>query len=916
MKKLLILLFLVNTIITNAQTTLIDSLTTELKKASTLDKKFVIHIKLAEVYSRKKPDSSRYFSDIAEDIARELKSDSLLAIAYFKQAYTEYYQSNDVFALNRFSKIDSLADLNNNLLHLVVQTKIYRSEISKFTFTMEGVLKAREYLKEGIDIAKRIDDTYLEHKLLQRLASWHGFISQEVEPKKHLDSAKALSEKILPYFLDIKDLNMAAEIYEDLARINESLGRQKESDINRLKNLNTLKEIGDSLKIAEAYYYWGASYKKKSPASLGIKYLDTAKIIYESVGYPNITEKKDLYRDYAYLYSDIKDYEKAFEHMQKALVFSYDAYKAQNVKSAMEMEAKYETEKKEKEIALLEAQKNAIEAQKANQRNLFIAGLGFFLVIGVFLFLALRNRQRTNKKLKELDSAKSRFFENISHEFRTPLSLIHGPIQDQLNKETLDPQEKRNMTIAKNNASRVLTLVDQILDLSKLEANQYKLRVKNYKLSDFLKATISSFIYQSEVKQQQFISEINVNNRDYWFDRDVLEKVINNLISNAIKYTPEHHKIQVVAEIKESLLQIEITNTGVELSEEELKNIFSRFHRAHENTTGTGIGLALTKELVELHKGNIYAKSYDNWIRFVCNIPIEEKFFSSEEMERNRSIVSESNVSTDRMPDVVVKEKGDNTLLDDSDAPILLIVDDNAELREYLSSLFKNDFIIKTAQNGKEGYEKAKQYVPDVIITDLMMPKEDGLQLTKNSKTHQTTSHIPIMMLTAKAGDESKLEGIEVGADAYVTKPFNTEILKATVNNLLESRKKLQERFSQEVILTPKEISVSSYDEQFLSNLQDVMDANLVESDFNAENFALALGMSRMQLHRKLKALTGLSTTEFIRSQRLKLAAQLLKKSEINVSQVGYTVGFNNHSYFTKCFKEQFGVSPSDYAKS
>jgi YesN/AraC family two-component response regulator len=237
-------------------------------------------------------------------------------------------------------------------------------------------------------------------------------------------------------------------------------------------------------------------------------------------------------------------------------------------------------------------------------------------------------------------------------------------------------------------------------------------------------------------------------------------------------------------------------------------------------------------------------------------------------------------------------------------------------MRIYEHMFLQENYHILSAENGEIGFQKALKQVPDLIITDLMMPKEDGLKLTKNCKTNDTTSHIPIIMLTAKTGDENQLEGLEIGADAYLTKPFNNKVLKQTIKNLLESRKKLQKRFSQEVILTPKDISIDSYDQRFLESLQNILDQQLVSSNFNAEAFAIAIGMSRMQLHRKLKALTGQTTSEFIRGQRLKLAAKLLQESNVNISEIGYQVGFNDHSYFTKCFRETYGLSPSEFSKN
>ena len=892
-----------------------DLATTQNKKEITL-----IHLNLAKAFQKSNRDSSRFYSDKAVIIAREIKDDSLLAASFFRQAYTEFYNSNDTEALTLYKYIDSLAVINGNLEKIVIETKIYRSEISKFTFTLEGVLQAKEYLLEGLSLAQESGDIYLENKMMQRLAAWHGFISQEVEPEKHLDTAKTMLLKVLPYFIKENDLNMSAEVYESLGTVYERLKDFKKRNYYNEKSLTVLRKIGDSMRIGEAYYIRGASYRKQNNPKIGLVYLDSAKTIYDKVGYPNETEKKNLYRDFGYLYEQNGDFKNAYESMQKALLQSYTVYKDQNTKSAMEMEAKYENQKKLQEIALLQSQSQTAEAKRKNQRNLLLAGIGLTSVAGIFLLMGYRNRKKTNDKLRELDGMKSSFFANISHEFRTPLSLIAGPIEEQLQKSGIDGKEKKNLEIAQRNSKRLVTLVDQLLDLSKLEAGHFTLRVQEGKLGTFLKGIASSFEYSATSNACTYSTSITIEN-DHWFDRDMVEKIATNLISNAIKYSAEEAEIEVMASVEDHFLKLLIKNTGIPLSKEERAHIFNRFYRANEEQVGSGIGLAHTKELVALHKGIITVTSQNGWNIFEVIIPVSEKAFSSNEKKSIPGVDSDhafaklhSNEKESETTPIFKDKEFHLDKLQDSH-PILLIVDDNKDLREYVSSLFQEDFSIVTEANGRSGFAKALDVVPDLIITDLMMPEEDGLTFTKNCKSNEATSHIPILMLTAKAGDENELIGLETGADAYLTKPFSTEILKATVHNLQESRRILQERFSQEIVLLPKDIATNSIDEKFLENLQDVMDQQLVESDFNTEAFAKAVGMSRMQLHRKLKALTGLSATEFIRNQRLKLAAQLLKKSEINVSQVGYTVGFNNHSYFTKCFKEQYGCSPSEYIK-
>ncbi len=674
--------------------------------------------------------------------------------------------------------------------------------------------------------------------------------------------------------------------------------------------------------------YLGYFYKSSNNPKQAIKYYNLA------------IEKNQLVDDYGKLLQIIeelievhktqKNYKEIIENYELLLNVQKQFDTKNIAQETRSLETKYQTEKKVQEIALLKSQ-NALTIQKQkSQRSVLLGGIVLTSLAGIFIFILYRNRRKTNDKLRELDSAKSRFFENISHEFRTPLALIQGPIDDQLEKEQLGTQEKANLKIAKKNAIRLLTLVDQILDLSKLESGQFKLNVQYNNLKTFLDALLSSFSYQAEKHQQTFNYRSSISNAHFWFDADVLEKIICNLISNAIKYSPINAEIKIDINVsEEKQLEFSIQNSGVQLTETELNHIFSRFYSTAENgnAVGTGIGLALTKELVERHKGTIAATSTKENVRFVFKIPVYENAFLAEEIVsqptaldtsfENFRMQQRNDVEEHVVNEAIFQQKNDQSEhTEDLDQPILLIVDDNEDLRTYIKSIFEQRFQVITASDGFEGLKVALAKVPDLIITDLMMPNEDGLKFTEKCKINPITSHIPLVMLTAKAGDENTLIGLETGADAYLTKPFNTKILKATVDNLLENRKKLQDRFSQEVILMPKDIAINSVDEQFITNLQTVLDEQLVESDFNAESFAKALYMSRMQLHRKLKAVTGKTATEFIRFQRLKLAASLLKKSDANISEIGYSVGFNNHSYFTKCFKEHYGVSPTDFSKS
>ncbi|MEL6810354.1 MAG: response regulator [Bacteroidota bacterium] len=540
----------------------------------------------------------------------------------------------------------------------------------------------------------------------------------------------------------------------------------------------------------------------------------------------------------------------------------------------------------------------------------FIALSVLILSLGLYLAVRYWNSKKLNAKLRELDMAKSTFFANISHEFRTPLTLIQGPIEDQLENKQISTKERESLKTAQVNMLRLESLVDQLLALSKLESGNLKLQVQPGSIGDFIKVQCDAFRYIAQHKDIHFINEID-DFEEAWFDHDALDKIIVNLLGNAFKYAPEGSQVGIKTKRNSADYQIEVKNTGSYLTAEEKKQIFTRFYQSNPNNPGTGIGLALTKELVELHKGTIQVRSdRAGGTIFSITIPMDKEAYSETEILSGHTLGIEQN------PIISKEEILRTPVVISEDAPILLIVDDNKDIRNYLQSIFEDTFTVRLAENGKVGLDAARREIPDVIISDVMMPEIDGYTFTELLKTNPVTSHIPILLLTAKTEVEDRLNGTEIGADMYLTKPFSTKILKASLHNLLDNRRKLQDRFAQEIILTPKEIAVTSADAQFLERLQGVLDEYLSDSNFSAAEFGRAMGVSRMQLHRKLKALTGQSTTQFLRNQRLKAAAELIKQNKISISEVGYTVGFSDPSYFTKCFKEEYGISPREYTKS
>jgi len=558
---------------------------------------------------------------------------------------------------------------------------------------------------------------------------------------------------------------------------------------------------------------------------------------------------------------------------------------------------------------------------------------GLFLIFLLFVSrneIIKRERLKAKAKLKELeaekyqelDSLKSRFFTNISHEFRTPLTLLLGPLEKRLSVAT-DPVDKTELSIMYRNAARLLALVNQLLELSRLEAGTLKLKARYQSLPTFIQSIASQFSSMADSKTIRFKIEAE-KPLSLFFDGDKMEKIITNLLSNAFKFTPPGgavtltlHEHSATERFKNGYAEIKIVDSGPGIESEHLGKIFDRFYQADSSSTrgyeGSGIGLALTKELVELHRGSIIVSSErGSGSCFTVLFPMGKEHLQPVEIDPNETTEPHSVSYTDEKSideiDQVVEVKHAAHLT------TVLIVEDNADLRYYLATNLKSLYKVHEASDGEMGYALALELIPDLILSDLMMPKTDGLQLCKNLKTNEKTSHIPFILLTAKTEIEAKLEGLQLGADDYIAKPFDARELQARINNLIESRKKLQLKFSKQFSLSVTGITVESVEERFLKKVKDTIETNLGDPDFGVENLAEEVAMSHIQVYRKLKALTGQAPNELIRNMRIDRAASLIRQRAGNVSEIAYQVGFNSMSYFAKCFKEKFNVTPSEFA--
>jgi signal transduction histidine kinase/ligand-binding sensor domain-containing protein/AraC-like DNA-binding protein len=561
----------------------------------------------------------------------------------------------------------------------------------------------------------------------------------------------------------------------------------------------------------------------------------------------------------------------------------------------------------------------------------------FFLAVVLFKKYTLIGVNRKHQlvidsleknNVEQISKMKINFFTNISHELRTPLTLISNPLHDLINNKKVDDFVKKELLVIQRNVDRLLQLVNQLLDFQKIDAGELKLKISQTNLIELLDEICQSFA--------QYAASRNINlnyiHKDeeifLWLDREKIITVFFNLISNAFKYSPNNSNITV--EIKrmlpknenaESEVEIKVIDEGIGIEKEYLSHIFDRFYQiqdpSQKGKAGTGIGLSVSRDYIEAHGGSIKVESVPGQgSTFSVILPLQKEKLTDVIQIPNDQIINEIELNTSQLLNTLSATLDSNmNLADNSSRKSLLIIEDNNDLLHYLADRFSSKYHVFVANNGSKGLQLAIDKNPDIIITDIMMPEMDGLTLCKKLKNDLRTSHIPIIILTAKTTEESNLESLEAGADVFIQKPFNIEVLKAQVKSLLESREKLRLSISKNVILQPKEIVATSLDERFMMKLMEVIENNIANPDFGIKNLTDEMNMSHSVIFRKVKALTGSNVIEFIRSVRLKKAAQLLQKQKLPVSEVSIMVGFNDAKYFSKCFIKEFGVTPREYAK-
>lgn len=608
------------------------------------------------------------------------------------------------------------------------------------------------------------------------------------------------------------------------------------------------------------------------------------------------------------------------------------------------------TIEQQKEELMQQAEQLIISNQQLEKRKELIEGQKEQLQLQNEEILKQRDKLvELNKKVQVANQQQLNFFTHISHEFRTPLTLIIAPLEQLLKDVYNDPSIKNKLTLISKNAQRLLHLINQLMEVRKVETGKTELKTSKDNIVKFIEGISSSFI--SIANQRQIVYEVQSpkNQLEVYFDHEILENILYNLLSNAFKYTPEKGRITLSVTTSsgkqeargdvsiidkhvyknqniEEYVKIEVCDTGIGIMPDQIKDIFRRFYRIHSSqspkVTGSGIGLYLTRELVKTHKGLLYINSRpNNGTAIKILLPMGASHLLAHEIidsgsKENTDLTQQVQLLSNQMDNDKAESATTSNLHEKQSAakPLILVVDDDHDLCNYVADSLKHSFRVIQAANGREGIEKAIEFSPDVIISDVMMPETDGLELCTRIKSDIETSHIPVILLTARAEAENFIEGLDSGADDYISKPFNIKIIEAKVRSLIENRKRLRTLFAGSLVPVPREITTTRSDEIFLNKAIKLIEENINNFDWGVKEMASQLCISRSLLHKKLTAIVDQSAVDFITSIKMKKSALMMHQNDLNISEVAYSVGFNDPKYFSRCFKKHFGKTPSEYA--
>ena len=878
--------------------------------------------------------SARLFYFKALAISKELDEPGLEAEAYHRLSISHYFQHHydSAFyysntALKIRTDIGQKADIAESLYNLGI---LYQ-ETDQADKAIEATLKS-------LQMRQQLDDQYGMAGVLNTLGIIHMNLGE-------FEQATEYYLRSLDLYLNQSRLRGAAVVLNNLGVIEFDSGNLEQALSYHHRGLKLSQSVGYKRGLGMAYsnmaeifleqsaydsalYYNKNAYKirselgashtiAKSSRNLAEVFIRTGQ--FDSASYYlenalNIAKASDskggiknAHFLFSQLYEQQSQYQLALKHLKLAEALEDSLFTEEQSQTIADLRLRYETAQTEQQLAI---------ANKENQvarlwRSILIGLALALLIIGVVVyryqrFKTIQNQQKfeaekqVSEELQELDQAKSRFFANISHEFRTPLTLIQGPVDRQL---SVDPQNY-DLQLVKKSSFKLLKLVNQLLDLSKLDAGKLDLTCTPQIAEDFVSKMV--MLFESQCDQKNIQLQVKHQNHDtqLFFDGDKMEHILENLISNALKWTTSGGWIKVSTTTDQTHFFVEVADNGVGIKQDALPYVFERFYQAHheQESQGTGIGLSLTKELVELHHGTIAVKSeLGAGTLFTIKLPLGHEHLDANNLsftQKEHVLQIESNT------ELTQPQEGET-----SSSYRILIVDDNNDVRQYIRTVISTQFEVLEAIDGAVAWEQILSEVPDLILSDVMMPNVDGYDLCKQIKSDHRTSHIPVILLTAKGGHQDRIKGLEYRADDYILKPFNSKELLLKIDNLLRLRTEIQNKFS---FGTKPDQLFSSLDEEFLKNMNTVLADHYASEMFGVAQWAQEIGMSRSHLHRKVIALTGKSPNNLLRSFRLEKALVRIKQNSGTISEIAYAVGFSSPAYFSKCFSEEYGKTPKE----
>ncbi len=832
-------------------------------------------------FNNKKYDSSFATAGELYIEAQKAKSDYFMITALFRKASV----------LTELNKEKEASDLLYEALKLCKDTtedflkaSIY-NELGILTFHRNNPAIAKSYYREEIKIRRQMKDDYRVANCLLNLSTMHRRLGETDSSALLLSQVRVLAQKI-----NHPELN--AYYTQGQGAQWQTLNNLDSAEVYYLKALSYWKPLNNKKDEMIPLFNLGLIYHLKNDFKKALEnYLKVEKITEE---YDLESYRLTLYGNLAEVYYDLKDFKRSAEYFRKHI----ETGNAKQKKEINEYTAKLDRQFKIEKNEIVQKQKEEIARQtlkiEEQNRRIYLSLMAIVLVAGILIvwFFYYNFKKRLDFKIEE---AKKKFFSNVVHEIRTPLSMIQAPL-NLLKTKITSPDDLQNIDLAERNIKRLNELVNQMLDISKIDSTKYKLNETFGDLEIFFDQLVNTYKKIAVEKNINILHNFSIGNKVVFFDKDALEKITGNLLGNAVKYSPNHSQvgIDVFTEETEQGVQLTISvwDTGVGISQKDQENIFNRFYRSEKTATstkGVGIGLSLVKELVELQNGTIKVKS----------------------KEGNGSTFTVSLILKGKEEPVITKTVNETIANEDLDQ--ILIVEDDKDILEFNTTyLEQNKFKVLKAKNGKEAIELLEKTLPDLIISDMMMPELDGIGLLKAVKNNTQSNHIPVIILSAKASPEARLEALKLGAQGYLAKPFLPEELLSVVSNQLEILSKRKTEFKELIAQPEKKVEEKFIGtEPYTQKLFALIFKQIEDPELSVEKLADQMATNRSHFQRKVKTITGLSPSEIIKTIRLEKANELLLNKNGNITEVAYQTGFSSQSYFTKCYTQHFGISPT-----